>query len=201
MKKIYILEDDESMRMMLTRYIRGEGYHTSAFSSPFEAIPLIYTDTPDVILSDIHMPGMSGLEMIETIRSQGVTIPVILMSGDCTEEVRRHAEMLAVRYLLQKPVRDLSLLSAAVADELNGGDAFATTHELDDVRSRFLIKLSHDIRTPLTALSLALDGLSSEGSAGEQESDRLLSISRRNIDRLIELVEGELCLLKEQLLE
>lgn len=201
MKKIVLLEDDGSMREMLTRYIQKQGYQTAAFSSPFDALPHIYTESPDLIVSDINMPGMNGLEMAETIRAQGVTSPVIFISGDFTEEIQELAKALSVRYLIQKPVRDLSLLADAIADELTGGDAFITTERLDDLRSEFLIKLSHDIRTPLTALSLALDGLSNDAGTVESANVRLLSISRRNIDRLISLVEDELCVLKDKLFD
>lgn len=201
MKKIVLLEDDGSMREMLTHYIQKQDYQVDAFCSPFDALPHIYTESPDVIVSDINMPGMNGLEMTEAIRAQGLVTPVIFISGDFTEDVQVRAKELSVRYLIQKPMRDLSLLAAAIADELSGGDAFITTEGLDDLRSQFLIKLSHDIRTPLTALSLALDGLSSDAVMPESNNDRLLLISRRNIDRLITLVEDELCILKTRLFE
>jgi CheY-like chemotaxis protein len=201
MKKIFILEDDGSMREMLTQYIEKQGYQTEAYASPIEALPKLFTDSVDLIVTDINMPGMDGLRMIETIRSSGITVPAIVISGDLSEEVQERGRALLVRYMIQKPVKDLSLLAAAIADELNGGDSFVTTEGLEDIRSKFFIKLSHEIRTPLTALSLALDGLSDAPASSVGPNDKLLAISRRNIDRLISLVEDDLCVLKNRLFE
>jgi CheY-like chemotaxis protein len=197
MRTIYILEDDGSMRELLTHYIRKQGYQTDSFASPFEAIPKILSGSGDLVISDIHMPGMTGIEMARVVREQDVCVPIIFLSGECSDEIREQAAALSVRYLLKKPLKDLSLLRAAVEDELFRYDSMASVEGFDDLRTRFLTKLSHEIRT----LSLALDGLSGTTDGTGASQDRLLSISRRNVTRLISLVEDELGTLRTQLFD
>ncbi|MBI4719956.1 MAG: response regulator [Chitinivibrionia bacterium] len=201
MRTIYILEDDGSMREMLTRYIRKQGYQTGSFATPFEALPELLSGSGDLVISDIRMPGMSGIEMARTIRAEGVGMPIIFISGECSDEIREQAAALSVRYLLKKPLKDLSLLRSAVEDELFRYDSASAAEGYDDLRTRFLTKLSHEIRTPLTALSLAIDGLSNKTNRAGASEDKLLTISRRNVDRLISLVEDELGTLRKQLFD
>jgi DNA-binding response OmpR family regulator len=201
MRTIFILEDDGSMREMLTHYIRKQGYQTGSFASPYEALPGILSGSADLVISDIHMPGMSGIEMARAVREQGVGVPIIFLSGECSDEIRKHAAALSVRYLLKKPLKDLSLLGSAVGDELFRLDSMTSAEEFDDLRTRFLTKLSHEIRTPLTALHLALDSLSEETNDASAPKDKLITISRRNVHRLISLVEDELGTLRNQLFD
>jgi CheY-like chemotaxis protein len=200
MKKIFIFEDDGSMRELLTRFIQRQGYKVDAFTSPEKGIPEVFATPPDLIISDINMPGMSGLEMTSAIRNRGLNIPIVLITGNLSKEAASRAESLSVRYLLKKPFKDLDLLKSAVEDELAGVECSSITRNFDDLRLKFLFELSHEIRTPLTAIRLALEGLSAAGAA-ESSQAKLLSISRRNLDRIISIVEGKLGVLHNRLVD
>ena len=69
MKKIMIV-DDEQISLMMTEHILATAYQTVTASSGTEAIELFKKEKPDLVLSDLHMPGMTGLELQSALQSE-----------------------------------------------------------------------------------------------------------------------------------
>jgi DNA-binding response OmpR family regulator len=69
---------------------------------------------PDVVIFDVHMPSLSGLELLAEVRSAGCTTPVILVTALCDDEIREAAKRLGAATLLEKPFEAESLLTAVV---------------------------------------------------------------------------------------
>ena len=67
---------------------------------------------PDCILTDLLMPELGGLELLETLREQGTAIPVIIITANIQESVRRRCLELGAAAVVNKPVRQEELLSA-----------------------------------------------------------------------------------------
>src|SRR5262249_30437875 len=65
---------------------KGVGLVTIHASNGREALAMIATETPDVVISDVHMPEMDGLELVETVRREHPALPVILMTAHGSEE-------------------------------------------------------------------------------------------------------------------
>jgi len=81
MKPIWIVDDDESIRWVLEKALARENLVTQSFSSARDAILALQSDTPQVLVSDIRMPGASGLELLQTIKTKHPGIPVIIITA------------------------------------------------------------------------------------------------------------------------
>jgi two-component system nitrogen regulation response regulator GlnG len=81
MKPIWIVDDDESIRWVLEKALARENLATESFSNARDAIQALQTSTPQVLVSDIRMPGTSGLELLQTIKAKHPHIPVIIITA------------------------------------------------------------------------------------------------------------------------
>lgn len=197
MKRVFFVDDDGLLREMLARALEKESLQVRTFASPIDLLDILSGDQPEIIISDVQMPEMTGLELVEQIRKRWTTLPIILVSGHVTDAVKKEAKRLGVDHVLSKPIRDYEALATLIADTVVEENASDNALEgLDRLRMDFLTGLSHELRTPLTAIKLALDGLFSGHSGNGGSSRKLVEISQRNVDRLIRLVESQLDLLQ-----
>lgn len=109
MLRLAIIDDEEETRQIMVDFIDWETYGISVIgeaSDGFAAYELINTQRPDIVLIDIQMPGMTGLEVLEKIRQEDVVSPAfIIISGyDDFDFARKALSLSAVDYLL-KPFR------------------------------------------------------------------------------------------------
>ena len=81
MKPIWIVDDDESIRWVLEKALARENLATKSFSNARDAMDALQSSTPQVLVSDIRMPGASGLELLQTIKAQHPGIPVIIITA------------------------------------------------------------------------------------------------------------------------
>ena len=200
MKRILVVDDDELMRQVLTRFLEQEHYKVCSYSTPEDALEAVLADSPDLILSDVKMPGLSGPEFIGQIRAMGIVVPVIFLTGSPTDDLQNQANQLGVGSILAKPLKDLSVLGKAVKNALSCPGYAGIRAGLDELRTGFLIKLAHELRTPVTALRLVLDelngGTNRDGSGIPEARSHLLGIGRRNLGRIESLVENQIELLQ-----
>lgn len=78
---VLIVDDDQSVLTMLYKVIRSNGLNAETASSGEEALACIRKNTYDLILMDINMPGMNGFEVVEALRRDNITTPIIIISG------------------------------------------------------------------------------------------------------------------------
>jgi CheY-like chemotaxis protein len=197
MKTVFVIDDDRLMREFLSRVLERGGFRVRGFQSPQLALPLIDSGYPDAVVSDVQMPGMSGLEFAHCIRDRGILVPIVLVTGAVAADVTRLAKDLGVHRVLEKPIKDQAAFAAAVGRAISEHDSIDGAAGLDRLRLSFLTGLAHELRTPLTAMKLALEGLFAAHPADQMSAEgRLLAIGQRNLDRIIRLVEGQLDLLQ-----
>ena len=79
--RVLIADDEPHLRELLRDFLTGEGYAVVTVASGAEALVAVPTFQPDVILLDMVMPGLYGRDILDALRRDGVTVPVILMSG------------------------------------------------------------------------------------------------------------------------
>ena len=92
--KIWIVDDDQSIRWVLDKALSGAGFETTLFRCAEEVLGRVETERPDVILADIRMPGQSGVELLQTLGQVYEGLPVILMTayGDLDSAVSAYRE-------------------------------------------------------------------------------------------------------------
>ena len=81
MLNVWIVDDDASIRWVLERALRQGGMATTLFEESEAVLAALRRDEPDVLVTDIRMPGRSGLELIEEIRAKRPRLPVIVMTA------------------------------------------------------------------------------------------------------------------------
>jgi CheY-like chemotaxis protein len=77
---ILVVEDDPDLREVITEVLSDEGYHVYEAIDGQRALERIETIAPDLVLSDIRMPRLTGIELAERLRQRRVPIPIVLMS-------------------------------------------------------------------------------------------------------------------------
>ncbi|HZP92537.1 MAG TPA: nitrogen regulation protein NR(I) [Burkholderiales bacterium] len=81
MKPVWIIDDDRSIRWVFEKALSREGIPFKVFSSAQEALGSLETSVPQVVVSDIRMPGGSGLELLQKIKERHPNLPVIIMTA------------------------------------------------------------------------------------------------------------------------
>ncbi len=81
MTPVWIVDDDRSIRWVFEKALGREGISFSSFSSAQEALSALETGHPEVLVSDIRMPGPSGIELLQTVKQKYPEVPVIVMTA------------------------------------------------------------------------------------------------------------------------
>src|SRR5687767_5716609 len=81
MKPVWIIDDDRSIRWVFEKALSRENIAFKTFASAQEALAVLGTETPQVVVSDIRMPGDSGLELLQKAKEQHANLPVIIMTA------------------------------------------------------------------------------------------------------------------------
>lgn len=110
MEKTILVVDDDKMNLRRTTLILEKHYNVLLAESGWEALDMLKTEKIDLILLDIAMPGMNGIEAFERIKESGQDIPVIFLTASGHEDnVMTAIRMGAVNYL-KKPFMPKNLL-------------------------------------------------------------------------------------------
>ncbi len=113
-KKILIVDDDATIRRTLELFLTAEGYAIRSSANAEGAMAAIALDQPDIILSDVYMPGKTGLEIPSMLRELDLTIPIILITGQDDLVTTIKAMQEGAYDYLTKPL-DLNLLKTILS--------------------------------------------------------------------------------------
>ncbi|HEB81040.1 MAG TPA: response regulator, partial [Chromatiales bacterium] len=80
-ERIWIIDDDRSIRWVLERALRQAGMNVESFESAAGVLDALARNPPDAIVTDVRMPGMNGMELLERVRAQQPALPVIIMTA------------------------------------------------------------------------------------------------------------------------
>lgn len=81
MHKVWLADDDEAIRIVLEESLKNSGYATTTFSNASDLIEELNSDTPDLVITDVHMPGMHGYDLLKHINNNYSELPVIIMTA------------------------------------------------------------------------------------------------------------------------
>ncbi|HEX6278135.1 MAG TPA: response regulator, partial [Polyangiaceae bacterium] len=110
---VLVVEDDAIQRQALTRLLRGEGYAVETITNGEHAVRAFESGAFDLVVTDIDMPGRTGIELLRAIRERNPDVPVILLTGGPTLDTAILAiEHRATRYLV-KPIDHRAFRQAA----------------------------------------------------------------------------------------
>jgi two-component system nitrogen regulation response regulator NtrX len=107
---LLIVDDEANTLASLSRAFRLAGHEATVCDSAAKALALAKTQNFDLILSDVVMPGKDGLTLLEELKRQGVTAPVVMMSGQAHIEMAVRATRLGALDFLEKPISSDKLM-------------------------------------------------------------------------------------------
>jgi len=107
---ILITDDDSHSRDALRDALQVEGFHTVTASCGEEALDVVQIETVHLVLLDMHMPTLSGLDTLRLVRQFHAGLPAILVTGDPSETLVRQAIRAQCFSVLPKPVNKHLLL-------------------------------------------------------------------------------------------
>lgn len=107
---LLIVDDEANTLASLSRAFRLAGHEATVCDNAAKALELAKAQKFDVILSDVVMPGKGGLALLEELKAQGVTAPIVMMSGQADIEMAVRATRLGALDFLEKPISTEKLL-------------------------------------------------------------------------------------------
>lgn len=116
--RILVVDDDENFRSLLVDFLQTSGYTARGAEDGEAALALLREVPFDLLLVDLRLPGMDGLELIRQAKSLHSPAPIIIVTGYGSKESAIEAVRLGVTNYLEKPIRDLSALASAVQQAL-----------------------------------------------------------------------------------
>jgi FixJ family two-component response regulator len=122
---ITVVDDDESMGRMLNRGLRAAGFDVAVFASAEELLNSGHLNKSACLIVDVHLPGMTGLQLQQRLKESGSSLPIILISGQPDERTATRALQDGAIGFFKKPF-NIERLLATISDHLatlpsNGG--------------------------------------------------------------------------------
>jgi two-component system response regulator HydG len=117
--RVLVVDDEVNARNALTELLRDEGYAVDAAADGFKALGKLADFAPDLVLTDLKMPGMDGIQLLGKIRESDPDLPVVMMTAFGEVETAVGAMRAGARDYLSKPV-NVGELSVVVAREMSG---------------------------------------------------------------------------------
>ncbi|MCI0371984.1 MAG: hybrid sensor histidine kinase/response regulator [candidate division NC10 bacterium] len=196
--RLLIVDDEENLRTSLCQAFGMEGYEVTGAADAQEALTLIQGANFDVVLSDLMMPGIDGLSLLDKARVLMPEAVIILMTGQATvESAIRALKGGAYDYILKpfKLEEIFHVVGRAREQQRLRRENLALSEinrrltEIDQIKSDLLSAITHEFRTPLTIIygwmDLLLSGQFGTLSGGARESVEAIGHSARRLGRLI----------------
>jgi two-component system response regulator FixJ len=133
---VHVVDDDEAVRESLSFMLRSADWDVRAYASGLALLERAAALEPGVIVTDVRMPGMTGLELVERLKEIGVTHPVIVLTGHADVAMAVDAMKAGVIDFLEKPFDDAALLQAIEAAGRRLGETDSRLADRAEVKTR-----------------------------------------------------------------
>lgn len=110
-RKVCVVEDDESVRAALLSLLRSLGYEAAGYGSAEQYLERSDPAPYACLITDIHLPGLSGIELTRLLRRSGEHVPVIMMTGRPEPLLESKARTSGAACLLYKPIEAAALIA------------------------------------------------------------------------------------------
>ena len=122
MKTVVVVDDDENMRDTVADILAMEGYDVHRFSQASEVLPWVEGRSVDLVVTDLNMPDMDGVQLLAALRKAGGHIPVIVLTGAGFEHRAEDVLARGAHACFAKPF-DIDVFLNAVSEVLMVGTA------------------------------------------------------------------------------
>ena len=154
MKKILVIEDEAMLREEIVTWLNLEGYDVVEADNGRKGLELALQEAPDLILSDIMMPDLSGTDVLRFLMDKaGFDIPFLFMSALAEREDIRKGMILGADDYITKPFTRKDLLESLQARQQKSEMAKSSKREaVNELRNQIIMHLPHELRTPLNSI-------------------------------------------------
>lgn len=180
---MFVVDDDASVRRSTERLVRPLGFSIQTFASAREFLDGARTDRPGCLVLDVHMPGLSGLDLQRELAQRGVELPIIFLTGHGDIPMSVRAMKAGAVEFLTKPVKSRDLLTAIRGAIEHGRASHRAHREVIELRERYgrLTPREREV------LPLVVAGLLNKQIAGElAASERTVKFHRAHIMKKME---------------
>jgi two-component system, LuxR family, response regulator FixJ len=150
-RTVHVIDDDDAVRDSLGFMLRAAGMEVRAYESAAAFLALLTSDINGCILTDVRMPGVSGMDLLGRLREANVMLPVIVMTGHADVPLAVEAMKLGALDFIEKPFDDEAIL-ASIRMALD-------QHVEDDRRSAKKVEIQHRLALLSGRERQVLDGL------------------------------------------
>ncbi len=155
MEKILVVEDEEDIRRNIQDLLEINGYDVITASHGKEGFDLVLNSNPDLIICDINMPIMNGLDMIKDLQKfpQFYTIPFLFLTANSSQDYIRTGMGLGADDYITKPYKGNDLIkSVEVRFEKTRRIKELFTTKLDELKNNLSLSIPNELKEPLTAI-------------------------------------------------
>ncbi|MFA5859558.1 MAG: ATP-binding protein [Elusimicrobiota bacterium] len=185
---ILVVDDEEPIRNLCKRVLVDENYSVEVAENAQRCMELIRTEYFNIILTDIKMPGINGIELLKQVKEKHSQTEVIVMTGNATLETAIDAMRAGAYDYILKPfdIIQVKLVVKRCLEKQRLASELVELKELDRLKTEFLSNVSHELRTPLTSIQGSISLLSDMET--NQEKKRLFNIYQKSTERMVKLV-------------
>ncbi|HMB70667.1 MAG TPA: hybrid sensor histidine kinase/response regulator [bacterium] len=203
-ERILVIDDEPNIRGTLEEFLQLCGFDVDTAENGSHGLDLLGRRAYDLVVSDVRMPDVDGIAVIEWMKETCPEIPVIVISGYATVESTLHAMRLGAHDYIVKPFT-LDQIRRTIDNALERRRLARKNVELEErneqlreierIKDDLLSTVSHEFRTPLTAMKGFLS-LASHGDQTNLRPDQVHSLEaiRANVDRLDNMIANLLTL-------
>jgi len=112
---VAIVDDEEGIRKALSRLLRASGLDAESYANGQEFLDAAAEHRPDCVVLDLHMPGMSGLQVLRKLKAAGQRLSIVVITAHDEPETRERCIDAGACAYLRKPLEDRLLLNAISA--------------------------------------------------------------------------------------
>ncbi len=189
--RLLVVDDEEGFRDLLTYELTSRGYEVLTASNGEEGCRLAFEKQVDIIISDLTMPKIGGLDILKTIKEKNSKIEFIMITGHATIDSALESMRRGAYDYITKPfqMQDLFNLVDRANEKRQLNLQVGELRELNRMKSEFLANMSHELRTPMNAIlgytSLILEGAFGDLSDKQRQGLNRVAINARNLLQMI----------------
>lgn len=170
-EKILIVDDEPDIAMILKLHLEDAGYQTIWAADGEAALNLIHSSAFPLVLLDIRMPGISGLDVLKQLHEKSSDTSVIMMTAHGSEELAVECMQAGATDYASKPFQLENLLQR-IERALSNRRIRLTNKKLEQEKEDFFFMLSHDLKNPITAAIGSID-IMREGRLGPVNPEQI----------------------------
>ncbi|MEJ2636761.1 MAG: response regulator [Calditrichia bacterium] len=195
---ILVVEDEEIIRLMFRQSFESWGFHVDVAENGKEAFEKCLNKTYHIVVTDLNMPVMDGMELLKRVKSKWPFMEVIVITGFATIESAIEAMKLGAYDFILKPVNfdhvqfTINKSFQKIKSQAENAELRQLNNqlmELNELKDKFLYITNHEIRTPLTIIKGYLDVLHSLIPESDPDVSEILDILENTTSELHDMVD------------